>query len=132
PPRRTLLARFGHLCKSDFKFVQRIVARLIYTWRLGRRADEQSGEQVGQGRMVMPVTDQAAQQIGAAQKRRVSRCRATQDKMVTATGTGVPAVDHELLGGQSRLARLFVKKLSAFDQLIPGGGRLHVDLDHAW
>ncbi|VVP52639.1 hypothetical protein PS898_05425 [Pseudomonas fluorescens] len=80
----------------------------------------------------MPVTDQAAQQIGATQKRRVSRCRATQDKMVTATGTGVPAVDHELLGGQSRLARLFVKKFGAFDQLIPGGGRLHVDLDHAW
>src|SRR5688500_3780945 len=50
--------------------------------------------------------------------------------MVAAAGTGVSAVDHELLGGKSSLARLFVKKLGALNQLIPGGGRLDVNLDH--
>ncbi|MNT03769.1 hypothetical protein D3C72_1383200 [compost metagenome] len=80
--------------------------------------------------MVMPVADQAAQQIRATQKRRVPRCRATQHEMVTTARAGMPAVDHEFLGGQPSLARLFIEEFGALDQLIPGRGRLHVDLDH--
>ncbi|MNR07555.1 hypothetical protein D3C85_1236800 [compost metagenome] len=50
--------------------------------------------------------------------------------MVTAARAGMPAVDHEFLGGQPGLARFFVEEFGALDQLIPGRGRLHVDLDH--
>ncbi|MNV12473.1 hypothetical protein D3C71_1030780 [compost metagenome] len=50
--------------------------------------------------------------------------------MVTTARTGVPAVDHEFLGGQAGLARFFIEELGALDQFIPGGGRLHVDFDH--
>ncbi|MNL17941.1 hypothetical protein D3C87_1390640 [compost metagenome] len=60
-PRRTRFARFRHLCKGNFQFIQGIVSRLVDARRLGRGADEQPGKQVGQRRMVMPVTDQATQ-----------------------------------------------------------------------
>ncbi len=80
----------------------------------------------------MPIADQAAQQVGTPQKRRITRRRAAQHEVVAAAGTGVAAIDHEFLGGQTVQARLFVKKLGALHQLRPARRRLHVDLDHAW
>ena len=77
--------------------------------RLARRPDAQAGEQVGQRRMVLPVGDQAAQQIGAAEKRAVGRRRsADHDDVVAAAGTGVPAVEHELLSAESGFVRVLV------------------------
>ena len=51
--------------------------------------------------------------------------------MVTAAGAGVAAVDHEFFCGEAGLPGFLVEKLGALHQLVPGGGRLHVDLDHA-
>ena len=76
------LARRRQLLERDLELVQRVVARLVDARRLRGRADEQAREQVRQRGMVVPVGDQAAQQIGAAQERRVrrrSRRRARSD-----------------------------------------------------
>ena len=43
-----------------------LAARLVGPRRLAGRADEQPGEQVGQRGVVVPVGDQAGEQIGAA------------------------------------------------------------------
>ncbi|MNQ67257.1 hypothetical protein D3C85_817730 [compost metagenome] len=50
--------------------------------------------------------------------------------MVTATGTGMAAIDHEFLGSQARLPGLLVEEFGTLDQLVPTGRGLHVDLDH--
>ncbi|MNP52339.1 hypothetical protein D3C76_1467270 [compost metagenome] len=68
-PRCAGLTRLGHLREGNFQFVQRVVARLIHPWRLRRRTDEQARKQIGQRRMVVPITDQAAQQVWPTQKR---------------------------------------------------------------
>ncbi len=129
-PRRAFLIGFGHLREGDLQLVQRIVARFVHPRRLGRGADKQPGKQVGQRRVVMPVTDQAAQQIRAAQERRILGRGAAEYEVVATAGAGVAPVDHEFFRGQSGLSRLFVEKLGALYQLVPSGGRLHVDLDH--
>jgi hypothetical protein len=67
---RRLLAGFEalrHLLEGDFQFVEAFVARLVDARRLAGGADEHAGEQVGQRRVVLPVGDQAAQQVGPAQ-----------------------------------------------------------------
>jgi hypothetical protein len=56
-----------HLLEGDFQFVEAFVARLVDARRLAGRADEHAGEQVGQRRVVLPVGDQAHQQVGPAQ-----------------------------------------------------------------
>ena len=55
--------------------------------------------------MVVPVTDHATQQIGAAQERAVRGSRSADHHVVAAAGAGVLAVQHELLGAQAALAR---------------------------
>ena len=89
------------LAEGDFQLIDGIVARLVNAWRLARRADEQAGEEIGQRRMIVPVTDQAAQQVGAAQERRIERGQRAEYKMIAATGAGMAAVEHELLAGQA-------------------------------
>ena len=59
--------------------------------------------------MILPVGDQAAQQIGPAQERAVGRRRAAEHDVVAAAGAGVPAVEHELLGAEPRVARVLVE-----------------------
>ena len=48
--------------------------------------------------MIVPVRDQAAQQIGPAQERRVVGGRAAEHEVIAAAGAGVAAVEHEFLG----------------------------------
>ena len=79
----------------------------------------------------MPVADQAAQQVGAAQEGRVRRGGATEDEVVAATGADMAAVDHELLAGQARLPRGLVEEFGALDQLLPTAGGVDVHLDDA-
>ena len=109
PRRRSRRPARRHLREGDLQLVERVVARLVDARRLAGRADEQAGEQVRQRRMVVPVGDQAAQQIGAAQERPVGRRGAAEHEVVAAAGAGVAAVEHELLGGQPRLPRRLVE-----------------------
>ena len=51
--------------------------------------------------MVVPVADQAAQQIGATQEGRIERSERAEDKVVTAAGAGMATIEHELFAGQA-------------------------------
>ena len=53
----------------------RLGPALVEARRLAGRADEATGEEVGQRRVPLPVGDQADQQVGPAQQRRVDRLR---------------------------------------------------------
>ena len=81
-----------------------VVARLVHARRLARRADEHAREQVRQRRMVLPVGDEAAQQVGPAQQRAVRRRRAAERDVIAAAGARVAAVEHELLGARAASA----------------------------
>ncbi len=63
--------RAPHLLERDLELVEAVVARLVHPRRLARRADEGAREQVRQRRMVLPVGDEALQQIRPAQQRTV-------------------------------------------------------------
>ncbi len=107
------------LLERDVEFVESIVARLVDARRLAGRADEDAGEQVRQRRMVLPVGDQALQQVGAAQQRAVGRRGPAEGHVVATAGAGVAAVEHELLGAEPRLPRLLVQRRRGGDQFTP-------------
>ncbi len=79
--------------------------------------------------MIVPVAEQTAQQIGAAQERRVRSARTAEHEVISAAGAGMPAVQHEFLGRQARLPRSLVQKRGALGQLIPIGRGLNIDFD---
>ena len=62
------LVDLGH---RDFELVHLIAARFVDARVLAGRADEEPREQVRQRRMVVPVADQAAQQVRTPQERAV-------------------------------------------------------------
>ena len=117
--------------QRDFQLVELVVARLVHARRLAGGADEQAAEQVRERRMVVPVEQQAGQQIGPAQERAVGRRGAAQHEVVAAAGAGVAAVDHELLGRQARFERRLVEELGVVHQLAPVVHGLDVGFDHA-
>ena len=129
-PRRATAA-FGNLLKRDFKFVQTVVPGLVDPRRLARRADERSAEQIRQRRMVVPIGQQRAEQVGAAEKRAVGRRRAAKHDVIAAAGAGVPAVEHEFFGAEPRLPGIFVQAGRVLHQLIPTVSRMDIDFDHA-
>ncbi len=130
-PRRRRYTRRRQLLESQLQLIERIVPRLIYARRLRGRAEEQTGEQVRQRRMVVPVGNQAAQHIRASQKGRVPSRRTAQHEVIAAAGAGMPAVEHELLGGQARLMRGLIQMSGARSQLLPAMRGMNVDFDDA-
>ena len=107
------------------------MAPFIDPRRLTRRAEKLPGEQVRQRRVIVPVGDQAPQQVGTPEERAVCRRRAAQDDVIAAAGPGVASVEHELLGREAHLPRIFIERGGPVDELIPVAGRLHVHLDHS-
>ena len=81
--------------------------------------------------MVLPIGDDAAQQIRAAQERAVGGLAGAEHDMVAAAGAGVAAVDHEFLGAEPGLPSLLVKRLGDGDGFIPVRGGVNVHLDDA-
>ena len=78
--------------------------------------------------MMLPVSDQAAEQFRAAQERAVGRCHTTKSYMVTATGAGGPAIDMKFLGSQFAGSRFFVQCFSAINQIIEACRRMNICL----
>jgi hypothetical protein len=58
-PRGALLARLRHLRERDLELVERLVARLVDARRLAGRPDEQTGEEIGERRVALPVEHDA-------------------------------------------------------------------------
>ena len=119
------------LRQRDLQFVDLIVARLVDAWGLAGGADEQAAEQVAQRGVVVPVGQQAGQQVRPAQEGAVGRRRPAQHEVVAPARAGMAPVEHELFGGQARLVRRLVQELGAVHQFAPGGRGVDVDLDDA-
>src|SRR5882672_4171477 len=81
--------------------------------------------------MVVPVGDQAREQLGPAQERRIRGRGAAEREVVAAAGARVLAVEHELLGAQAALARLGIEERGVLDELVPAAGGMNIDLEHA-
>ena len=119
------------LGKGDFQFIDLVVARLIHARRLTGRANEQPREQVRQRWVVVPVRDQAGEQIRPTQERAISRRGPAQYEVVTAASARMAAVEHEFLGAQVGLVGRFVQVFRMVHQLAPVGCGVDVDLDDA-
>ena len=129
--RRGAVARLRDLGERDLELVQAVVARLVDPRRLAGRADEQPRKQVAEARPPEPVGDEAFEQVRPAQERAVERRRPADHDMIAAAGARVLAVDHELVGAEPRLARLFVERLRVGHAFAPAQRRMDVDLDDA-
>ena len=115
------LAQALQLGEGDLELVQGFVAGLVDARRLAGRPDETAGEQVGQRRMVLPVGQQAPQQVGAAKNGTVGRRRPADGDVVAAPGSGVGSVQPELLSAQPGRPGVLVEAGDRGDQLGPGG-----------
>ena len=84
-PRRDAIV-LGDLRESNLQLVERVVPRLVDARMLAGRPDEQTREEVRDRRVIVPVAEQAAQQIRPAQDRAVGRRRAAEDDVIAAAG----------------------------------------------
>ncbi len=125
------LAELGHLVEGKLELIKDVVAGLVDARHLAGRAEENAGEKIGERGMVLPVADEALEQIGPAQQRAVEHGRAAEHDVVAAAGADVAAIEQELFRGQIDVARLVVKHLGVALQLGPVGRGLEVDLDDA-
>src|SRR5690606_1172354 len=115
---------------GDLQFVEGLVAALVHPRRLTGGADEHSGKHIGQARVVLPVGDQAADQVGAAQQWAVRRGGAPQGDVVAAAGAGVAAVEHEFFRPQAGPVGQVVEVDGVVHQFVPVAGGVDIDLDH--
>src|SRR2546423_11502538 len=101
------------LLERDAELVERVVARLVDARALARGPDEEPREEKRERGMVLPVGDQASQQIRAAQQRALHGRRAAERHVIAAARARVAPVEHELLGAEAREARFLVERLDA-------------------
>ena len=120
-----------YLLQRHFQFIKRIMAGLVDPWCLRRGADEQAGKQIAERGVARPVQDQAAQQIGAAQERAIVRAGTAHNHMVAATGAGMAAIDHELVGPQTAGPCFGIHGFRDGNAFGPIGGGVDVHLDYA-
>src|SRR5439155_24809520 len=79
--------------------------------------------------MVIPVAQEAAQEIRPSEPRRVRERRAAESEMIATAGAGMATVEHEFFRCETGFARRVVKKRRSFGQFIPARRRMNVDLD---
>ena len=118
------------LGEGDLELVEALVAGLVDARGLAGRADEPAGEEVGERRMVLPVGDDAAEQVRPAQEGAVGWCRAAEGQVVAAAGAGVGPVEMERLCAEPGGAGVGVDAGGDVHQLRPRRGRVDVDLEH--
>ena len=91
---------FGNLLEGNFQLVQAILTAFIHPWSLARRTYKQSGKQIGQGRMVEPVSQETSQDIRTTENRAICR-RPTDDDMIASPGASMLAIQHEFFRAKS-------------------------------
>src|SRR5262249_48446783 len=95
-PGRNAAAGRRDLPERDFEFIKGIVPPLIEAWRLTGRSDEKPGEQVGERWMVLPIVQNAGQEVGAAEEWTVGGGHAAKHDVAAPTGGDVAPVECEL------------------------------------
>ncbi len=123
PPGRNLL-------EGDAQLVDRVSPPFIDPWSLAGGTDEGTRKQIGQRGVVVPITHQAPQQVGAAQERAVGGGRPPQHDVVASPRPGMGAVTVKPLGGEPRLARVVVDTGGDGYQLVPIVRGMDVDFEH--
>ena len=119
------------LLERQFQFVECIASAFIDTRSLTRWPDELPRKDVRQGRVVVPIRDQAPQQIGPSQERAVGRSRSPQHNVIAATGPRMFAVELEFFCSESSQSCLVIDTGRDLLQLVPRSRWMHVDFDHA-
>ena len=119
------------LGEAPLELVETGAPAFVDARRLRGRADEEAREEVRERGMMLPVGDERAQEIGAAQERAVGRSRAAERHVVPAARAGVPAVEHELLGAEARRPCRLVERRRALLEILPARRRVHVHFDDA-
>ena len=69
--------------------------------------------------MVLPIGDDAGQQVRPPQERAVGRRHAAEHDVVAAAGADVAAIEPELLGAQADLGGLLVDRRRDVDGVVP-------------
>ena len=88
------------LLESDLELVEPVIACLVDSRRLAGRTDKGTRKQIRQRRVVLPVGDQALQQIGPPQQRTVGGCGTAERDVIASAGACVATVEHEFLGAE--------------------------------
>ena len=104
------------LIEGDLQFVERVRAGFIHPRMLAGGTDEQSGEEIGERRVILPEADQAAEQIGPPQESAVFRSDASDDDVIAAPGAGRTAIEQKFFGSETRLPGQVVELGGIFDQ----------------
>ena len=119
------------LGERDLELVEALVARFVDTGGLAGRADEPPGEEVRKRGVVLPVGDNAAEEVRPAQKRAVGWCRAAEGEVVAPTSAGVRPIEMEPLSTEPGGTGVGVDTHCDVDQLRPRRGGLDIDLEDA-
>src|SRR5262249_51503933 len=114
--------------ERDLELVELAVARLVDARVLRRRPDEEAGEGVRERRVVLPVAEEAAEEVRAAEERAVERMGRAEGDVVPAPRSDGAAVDQELLAREPCEPRLLVERERGLAELVPGVGGMHVRL----
>src|SRR3990172_10889305 len=80
--------------------------------------------------MVLPIGDEAAEQVRAAEQRAVGGSRAAERDMVAAAGADVAAVQQEFFGAETHGARFVAERENILGKLVPVRRWMDVDFDH--
>ena len=119
------------LLQRDFQLVELVVAGFVHARCLAGGPDKHAAEQVTQARVVVPVQQQAGEQLGPPQERAIGRAGTAHHKVVAAASPRVTTIGHELFGRQARFKRRLVQEFGVFYQFAPVADRVDVDFDHA-
>ena len=117
-PRRDFLV-LRQSTKGDFQLVQTLVPGLVDPRRLARGADKPRREEIGERRPVVPIGDEATEQVGPAKKGAVGGGGTAEHQVVSPARAGMPAVEQAVLRSQSREPGLLVKGRGVLNQLVP-------------
>ena len=81
--------------------------------------------------MMLPVRDQALQQVGSPQDGTVDRGQPAQGHVITPASAGMAAVEHKLFRAQASQPGLLVQNGRVLHQRAPGRGGVDIDFDYA-
>ncbi|TWW11328.1 hypothetical protein E3A20_04970 [Planctomyces bekefii] len=79
--------------------------------------------------MIIPESDEAAEQIGSSQEGAVGGSGGSEHEVVSATGAGMPTVLLKLFGTQPAMSRVFVDAFGDLSQLRSVVSGLDIDFD---
>src|SRR5205085_8739542 len=102
----------------------------VDAWRLAGRADEKARKEIGQRRVPLKIENQALQKVRTAQERAVGCSLSAQHNMVAPAGSGVAAVDHELVRAEAAQASFLVERTCHINGLAPRRRGMNVDFDN--